>query len=158
MANSYVSRFLPPGLFHLFVFNETWVPSRGAHGIVFFDGVCNICNRLADNLLRISSPEHFHIASLQGATAAEYISNEKDLPDSIVFWQEGKALVYSDAIIAMLRRLGGLPGLLGLCLGLIPKILRDKAYRSFASSRYQFFGQKSSCRIPTPEERAHFLP
>jgi len=41
---------------------------------------------------------------------------------------------------------------------LVPRWLRDPAYRFVARHRYRIFGQSRSCFLPTPEERARFMP
>ena len=40
----------------------------------------------------------------------------------------------------------------------IPAFLTDLGYRFIASIRYRVWGKADVCRIPTPAERARFLP
>ena len=40
---------------------------------------------------------------------------------------------------------------------LVPRFIRDTAYRWIARNRYRWFGQKETCWVPTPEIRARFL-
>jgi predicted DCC family thiol-disulfide oxidoreductase YuxK len=40
---------------------------------------------------------------------------------------------------------------------LVPRPLRDWAYRVVASRRYRWFGQRDACVTPAPELRARFL-
>jgi predicted DCC family thiol-disulfide oxidoreductase YuxK len=40
---------------------------------------------------------------------------------------------------------------------LLPRPLRDTVYDWVAANRYRWFGQRASCRIPTPQERERFL-
>jgi predicted DCC family thiol-disulfide oxidoreductase YuxK len=39
----------------------------------------------------------------------------------------------------------------------LPRPLRDAFYDWIARNRYRWFGQRDTCRIPTPELRARFL-
>jgi predicted DCC family thiol-disulfide oxidoreductase YuxK len=57
-----------------------------------------------------------------------------------------------------LWRVGGLWTVAGTALWLIPLPLRDLGYNIIARIRYRLFGKRETCRIPTPAERARFLP
>ena len=48
--------------------------------------------------------------------------------------------------------------MLGWLLTVIPKPLRNVAYRAVAKVRYRVWGRKESCRMPSPDERERFLP
>jgi len=63
----------------------------------------------------------------------------------------------SDASLEVYRRLGGAWKLVSL-LRHIPRWLRNPVYRVIAHNRYRWFGKRTACRLPTPEERARFLP
>jgi predicted DCC family thiol-disulfide oxidoreductase YuxK len=54
--------------------------------------------------------------------------------------------------------LGGVWGLIGGTLRLVPPPLRDVGYSLVARYRYRIFGKKETCRLPTPAERGRFLP
>jgi predicted DCC family thiol-disulfide oxidoreductase YuxK len=47
---------------------------------------------------------------------------------------------------------------LGTVLWLVPWPIRDFGYDVIAGRRYQWFGKKKTCRMPTPEEQSRFLP
>jgi len=40
----------------------------------------------------------------------------------------------------------------------VPRLLRDALYDFVARHRFRWFGRLDACRIPTPAERARFLP
>lgn len=44
-----------------------------------------------------------------------------------------------------------------LLVRVVRRVMRDPAYYEVARVRYQLFGQKETCRMPTPAERARFL-
>jgi predicted DCC family thiol-disulfide oxidoreductase YuxK len=127
--------------------------------IVFFDDVCGMCNTFVNLLLRIDKKQIFLFAPLQGDTARELLPPLAEDPRdwSMVYVDEAGVHDQSDASLQVYRRLGGPWRLLGL-LRLIPRWIRNPAYRVLARNRYRWFGKKDSCRIPTPEERARFLP
>jgi predicted DCC family thiol-disulfide oxidoreductase YuxK len=58
----------------------------------------------------------------------------------------------------MLVQLGGVWRFAGWLLRLIPRPIRKRGYDFVARHRYRWFGKKETCRLPTPDERARFLP
>ncbi len=125
--------------------------------ILFFDGVCGLCNGLVDWLLPRDHRHRLKYATLQGTTSAQLLppALAQDL-DTVVVWYRGKILTRSDAILTCLGELGGLWGLLRF-LKLIPRPVRDAAYVVIAKYRYRLFGQSTTCRMPLPGERLRFL-
>lgn len=123
--------------------------------ILFFDGVCTLCNRSVDWVIRRDRQRVFRFASLQGETAKRLVPDAaKDL-NSFVIWQNGVAWKRSDAVIRVLIGLRA-PG--AKILGLVPRPLRDFVYALVAKNRYRWFGKHESCRLPTADERSRFLP
>lgn len=106
--------------------------------------------------------EFFRFAPLQGSTFEDEIPIEKraGLPDSIVVWtHEGALLARSDAVIHILRRLGGGWKSVGSFVAAIPRTIRDAGYDFVARIRYRIFGRRADyCPIVPPEWRARFLP
>jgi len=127
--------------------------------VIFFDGVCGLCNRFVDRVLRADRKAVFDFAPIQGETAREFLG---DLPKDALEW----SLVYlderglhdrSDAALEVCRRLGGAWSLLALAR-FVPRFLRTPVYRWVARNRYAWFGRKETCRVPTEAERGRFLP
>ncbi len=130
-----------------------------AQTIVFFDGVCGLCNTTVDLLIRLDKNRHLMFAPLQGITAERYgiiVPADKD-PDTLICLSKASRYERSDAIIHILRRLG-LPYSLLCIFVIIPRPLRNICYNTLAKYRYKFFGKKESCRLPLPEEKQYFLP
>jgi predicted DCC family thiol-disulfide oxidoreductase YuxK len=127
--------------------------------ILFFDGVCGLCNKAVDFVLTRDQSGQIKFAPLQGDTARQLLS-PADLQnlDSMVFWVEGRTYRKSSAAVRILWRLGMFWQIMGTLLWLIPLPLRQLGYTLVAKYRYRFFGKKESCRMPTPAERSRFLP
>lgn len=127
--------------------------------VVFFDGVCGLCNSWVDWVLRADRAARFRFAPLQGETArARLPADDVASLGSMVLADGDRVLRHSTAVATILWRLGGLCALAGALLFLVPRPLRDLGYRIVAANRYRWFGKKESCRMPTPAERARFLP
>ncbi|MCO5141637.1 MAG: DCC1-like thiol-disulfide oxidoreductase family protein [Oligoflexia bacterium] len=130
---------------------------KQAHQIVFFDGVCNLCNGFIDFLISRDSEGIFQVASLQGVTARSYVSQSaRDDLQSVVLWAQGQTYSQSDAILMILPQLGGGWFFMKM-FWIFPKFIRDFFYQLIAKNRYRLFGKKESCRLPTREERSRFL-
>lgn len=132
---------------------------RPSHPIVFFDGVCGLCNRSVDFLLRRDSNAVFQFAPLQGETARTrfpFVSDES--LQTIILLDEQGVHRRSTAVVRILWRLGGAWKIAAVMLWLIPKPVREIGYRLVAKFRYRLFGKREACRLPTPAERERLLP
>ena len=128
--------------------------------IVFFDGVCNLCNSSVDYLIDKDRKKLLRYGSLQGKTAAELIPEHTEDLDSFVYLRtnEHSSVLYkrSGAAIRVLSDLGGWRKIL-LALLVIPPFIRNGVYNWVAKNRYKWFGKKETCRLPEPHERELFL-
>jgi predicted DCC family thiol-disulfide oxidoreductase YuxK len=134
--------------------------SRAAAGpILFFDGVCGLCNRSVDFAMAHDRRQRLLFAPLQGETARTLL-DPADVAslDSVVLLNARGVHRRSAAVVRVLWLLGGVWTILGMVLWVIPKPLRDLGYGFVARYRYRWFGRKESCRMPTPQERSRFLP
>jgi predicted DCC family thiol-disulfide oxidoreductase YuxK len=130
-----------------------------SHPIVFFDGVCGMCNRTVDFLLARDPRAVLRFAPLQGETAQQRLGTPDDeMLKTIVLQDRGREYRRSAAVVRILFHIGGAWKLVGAGLWLIPRPLRDLGYRLIATCRYRLFGRKETCRMPTPAERERFLP
>jgi predicted DCC family thiol-disulfide oxidoreductase YuxK len=126
--------------------------------IVFFDGVCGLCNGFVDRLMRWDRKHVLRYATLQGTTAAAQLpaTHTQEL-STIVYFDGRQVYTRSDAALRIVIRLGGAWKLAGAFF-VIPRFARDAVYNWVARNRYQWFGKHDSCRLPSPEERTLFLP
>lgn len=138
------------------------LPSRECdYGIVLFDGHCHLCNHSVDFLIRNNSRQNLKFASLQSDCARRLLEDYGsetllDRLDSVVFIERGRVYTHSEAALAIARSLDGVWPLLSVFL-LLPRPLRDAAYRFVARNRYRWFGKSETCRMPTPELLRRFL-
>jgi len=127
--------------------------------IVLFDGVCNLCNRSVQFILKRDKKKKFRFGSLQGKTGQEYLRKYHLPTDQFHSFMliEGNVLyTRSTAVLRMLKYLGRGWQLLYVFI-YIPQPIRDGVYSLIASNRYKLFGKKDQCSIPTAEEREQFL-
>ncbi len=125
--------------------------------VIYFDGVCGLCNRFVDFVLTRDHERRFRFAPLQGTTAMARLGDPGVVdPTTIVYEEDG---VLFDRSTAALRIVAGLRGVWTLVavFQLIPRPIRDAVYDWVARHRYGWFGRRDACRVPTAEERAVFL-
>lgn len=120
-----------------------------------------LCDHLVSFLLRADAQRNYRVAPLQGQAAAAALAGAEakllDLSTAVVLTEDGRLLDRSTAICYVLRALGGGWRVLGQALTLVPRPLRDFGYGVVARSRYQVFGERASCRLPSPAELGRFL-
>lgn len=134
-------------------------PYSGERPVVFFDGECIMCNAFVNRLLQIDTTGKVFIATLQGETAQRYLPPLPEDREEWSFFYLDQAGFYdqSDAFVKVCDRIGGFWSILG-AIRIIPAPIRNVVYRFIARNRYRWFGQRSTCRIPTQKEQQHFLP
>jgi len=131
--------------------------------VLLYDGVCGICNRSVQAILRHDRRGTLRFAALDSDFARALIERHPGLQgvDSMVFVDnpgrpDERVSVRSAGILAVARYLGGSFRLL-LAARIIPAGLRDRLYDRFAAVRYRFGGKHDSCPLPAPEVRERFL-
>ena len=131
-----------------------------APGVIVFDGVCVLCSRWVDFILRHDRAGCFRLAAMQGEHGRALLAAHGlsvDDPVSFLLVQEGVGYTDTDAIVRVLRRLGRRWRLAGIALSVLPRWLRDPAYRCIARHRYRWFGRRAQCRLPEPAQAWRFL-
>jgi predicted DCC family thiol-disulfide oxidoreductase YuxK len=129
------------------------------HPIIFFDGVCNLCNSSVNFIIDRDPRAIFRFASLQSVAARELLKDSDFNPeelDSILLFKEGRVYSKSDAALEISSDLP-FPWSLLRFFKILPKIIRDSIYTWIANNRYNWFGKSESCRLPTPELKDRFL-
>ena len=127
--------------------------------VVYFDGVCNLCNGFVQFLLKNDKRRRLSFAALQSEVGksmlAKFNKSETEY-DSVVFVVDGKPIQKSSAALHVFKTIGGL---WSLAYGFIilPVFLRDWVYDVIAKNRYRWFGKREACMVPSPEIQARFL-
>jgi predicted DCC family thiol-disulfide oxidoreductase YuxK len=140
--------------------------------LVVFDGECGFCNgairwflqRDGNDRLRFapsSDPAVAEILASHGYSASKTQNLDNAADTILVLRGVGtpveELLVRSNAIQVCLRALPQPWRLLASLFRLVPRPLREAAYRFIAANRYRVAGRYAVCPMPTAAERAHFL-
>lgn len=128
--------------------------------VLFFDGVCNLCTRSVQFVIKHDKRQRFLFASLQsdiGKKAVEDIRAEKGYtPDSLVLLYKGRYYIKSGAALHTARLLGGWLQLAAIFL-VIPRFISNAVYDLVAKNRYRWFGRQDECMVPAPALKSRFL-
>lgn len=130
--------------------------------VIFFDGVCNLCNGFIDFVIKRDSQKIIYYCSLQSEKAKQMLEDKhvivkKDDYGTIYFLDNTILYSRSSAILRIVKHLGISYNVMASFFLIIPRPIRDYAYAFIAKNRYRFFGKKETCRLPTPKERNQFL-
>lgn len=126
--------------------------------IIFFDGVCHLCNAFVDAVISQDKAHVFQFAPLQGETAKSLLNDQdRNSLETVIYFEAGAISRKSTAVLKILTKLGGFYKLAALGW-IVPRFLRDALYGYVAKNRYAWFGEREFCRFPTPEERSYLLP
>ncbi len=130
--------------------------------VVLFDGVCNFCNATVRWTAARDPRARFRFAPLHSPAAHRVITladpgtGVDALPDSIVLVDQAGVHTASTALLRIARHLRFPYPALSLAV-IIPRPLRDTAYRLFARNRYRWFGRSEECPLPPPGFASRFL-
>ncbi|WP_316842439.1 DUF393 domain-containing protein [Pedobacter gandavensis] len=128
------------------------------HGLIFFDGICNLCNHTVQFIIKRDQNDYFRFAALQSEVAKKKlrtINGEQHL-STIVLLENGKTYYRSTAALRIARRLSGLwPLWYGFII--IPAFIRDFFYQLISKNRYRIWGKLENCMVPTAALKSKFL-
>jgi predicted DCC family thiol-disulfide oxidoreductase YuxK len=140
------------------------VPESETKAIVLYDGVCGLCNRAVQFLLKRDHHDRIQFASLQSDFAARVLRRHGMDPKSldtvyaVLNHDEPNEtlLAKGDAFLLFAKIIGGIWSVARVGR-IIPRPIRNWLYDFIARHRYQVFGKSESCMLPDPKQRHKFL-
>lgn len=136
---------------HLFTFDPAWVPRRlpATTDTVLYDGSCGLCHGAV----------RFILAEDAGGKTFVFQPLEEGKKESVVVkTAAGATLLRSEAVLHVMRRLGGYWRVLAVVFALVPRVIRDAMYDFVAKIRYRVFGRaKDACPLIPPDFRKRFI-
>jgi predicted DCC family thiol-disulfide oxidoreductase YuxK len=133
--------------------------------LVFYDGMCGLCDRFVQFLLARDPAGRIRFARLQGELAKRELipegHNPADLDSVFVIadWQSPRRRVLSRsrAVLHAIGVVGGRWRVMAAMARIVPPAVADVAYGVIARRRYRLFGRFDACPLPRPEWRNRFL-
>lgn len=135
----------------------------GAH-LVLYDGLCGLCNRLVQFLVRHDHRCVFSFGSIQSPVGQSIIAQSGGSPGELKSFYvvadyrtaASRVFTRSDAALFVAGALGW-PWRAARLIGFVPHAIRDVAYDVVARKRYLVFGRYARCAVPHPEFRDRFI-
>jgi predicted DCC family thiol-disulfide oxidoreductase YuxK len=127
--------------------------------VIFFDGVCNLCQGSVQFIIKRDPQARFRFASLQsdyGRHILKELKLDTHTLESIILLTPNGVFQRSRAALEIARKLSGLWPVLYI-FRIIPAGIRDLVYDWIARNRYRWFGKTESCWLPTPELKSRFV-
>lgn len=132
--------------------------------IVLYDGVCGLCNRAVQFLLKRDRHDRLRFASLQSDFAATLLQrhgvDHRDLDTVYAVLNHGEPnealLAKADAFLLFAKTIGGVWNIARLGR-IIPRPIRNGLYDFVARHRYQVFGKYETCMLPDPRNKHKFV-
>jgi len=127
--------------------------------IILFDGVCNLCNRTVDFIMKRDSREIFIFATSQSESGKEILSQfgrrDSEIA-SVCLVDRGNIYEKSTAVLRILNNLP-FPWHIAYFFIVVPRPVRDFFYDVVARNRYRWFGRREVCRVPDEREKDRFV-
>lgn len=127
--------------------------------IVLFDGVCNYCNDKINFIIKNDKQDVFRFVALQSETGQKiikYLGIDVSI-DSIILYEPGYAyFIKSEAVFRIIKHLSSSVKIL-LIFNFIPTSIKNIFYDIIAKNRYNWYGKKESCMMPTEDVKRKFI-
>jgi predicted DCC family thiol-disulfide oxidoreductase YuxK len=136
-----------------------------AGAVLLYDGSCGFCAESVQLVLRHDRRGALRFAALDSIFGRAVLTRYPELArvDSMIWVEPAsggageRVFTRSAAALRVARYLGGAWRLAGVT-ALIPRVLRDAVYDLVARHRHQLTRGGPHCLVPTPAQRARFLP
>jgi predicted DCC family thiol-disulfide oxidoreductase YuxK len=127
--------------------------------IIVFDGVCVLCSGWVDFVLKFDTRQQICFVVAQSdlgrAIYRHYGLDDREFPTNILLL-DGWAYFKWDGSVRMFELLGW-PWKAIRITKLLPQRWQERLYDWIAAHRFEWFGRREQCRMPTDELRARFL-
>lgn len=130
-----------------------------SQAVIFFDGVCNLCNSSVQFIIRRDKDNYFKFASLQSEFGQDFLAKHnlpKESFSSFILFENNRIYQKSTAALRVSRKLRGLWFLLYIYI-IVPPFIRNWVYSIVAKNRYNWFGKKEECMVPSKELKSKFI-
>jgi predicted DCC family thiol-disulfide oxidoreductase YuxK len=139
---------------------KTILPSQKSDGIiVFYDADCGFCDGFVRHLAKVDTLDLLRFAPLESTTAAALALTPRGERKTwtIKAHVSGNTLERSDAVVKILQSTPFWAEFADL-IEIIPRVIRDMAYRVFARLRYVISLKTNACDLPDKAFLSRLLP
>ncbi|MFN3684848.1 MAG: thiol-disulfide oxidoreductase DCC family protein [Fimbriimonadaceae bacterium] len=119
--------------------------------VVIFDGDCRFCRRSVELLRRLPKAANLGWVP-RGSREAERLASDSGLPESLILIDDEGTHTGFEAVWRTMRHAGA-PRILLAAARLVPRSVREAAYRWVARNRHRLC-LGSACGPPKPDRRS----
>lgn len=148
--------------------------SNEAKYILYYDGLCGLCNKFLFWVIQHDPEGKFSFATLDSDRCVRLLRKHPEFEkvDSVILQSadqskkqsadqskepNSKQLWVKGAAVRKVIHELSTPKWMKVAVNLTPGFILEKQYELVASMRYKIFGKLDSCPIPKPEDRHRFL-
>ena len=119
--------------------------------LVVFDGDCDFCHAMMRFIATRDGHRRFRFAPRASEEAVSLLDEapEPDTGDTVVLVENGRRFTRSTAVLRIARRLR-FPWPLFFALIVVPRSVRDAAYRWVSRNRHRLLGSGGACPVRQP--------
>ena len=129
---------------------------KSKRDIVVFDGVCVLCNRFFNWLIKNDKDEKFMYTNFQSDFSKKNNLKLKDINSVAVIKTNGEKIYKVQAVYYILKKIDRY-FIVRILLKLLPLFLTNICYDLIANFRYRIFGKYETCIIPNENVRKNFI-
>ena len=127
--------------------------------IVYYDGVCGLCDGFVELLVKLDKKKKLKFSSLQGESG-KILLNKLNLDleefDTVLFKVNDQVYTKSTAVFKIINSIGGIIKLF-LVFNLLPRRFNDWIYSKVAKNRFKIFGKLDKCDISKFNKPGQFI-
>lgn len=127
--------------------------------IIFFDGVCNLCNNFIQLIIKNDRKEKFLFCPIQSDYSRNFLLENKFISEdtnSVILFMDGTFYTKSNAALRIAKSMNGLWPLFWIFI-IIPAPIRNWVYDFIARNRIKWFGKRNECMVPSTKNKKRFL-
>jgi len=114
--------------------------------LIIYDGQCLLCHSFVGFINKRDMKKVFTIRSNEDTFAKNKIEKYGLKEDSVFYIREEEVFVYSQAVLEIMKDLGGLYSFVYV-FKILPRSFRDGVYKFIAKHRHRFFAKKDACSL-----------
>ncbi|MFZ4798469.1 MAG: thiol-disulfide oxidoreductase DCC family protein [Bacteroidia bacterium] len=130
-----------------------------SQSMVFFDGVCNLCNGFVQFVLKNEVNSNYQFCSLQSEFAINFFKEKQFLTcgiDSVIVFENNQFYIESAAAFKIISKLKWPYRVFGI-FAVLPNFINNFIYKLIAKYRYKIFGKSNVCWVMSDKNKLRFL-
>ncbi len=127
--------------------------------IVYYDGVCGLCDGFVELLVKLDKKKKLKFSSLQSESGKSLLNKlNLDLEefDTVLYKVNDQVYTKSTAVFKIINSIRGIIKLF-LIFNLLPRRFNDWIYSKVAKNRFKIFGKLDKCDISKFNKPGQFI-